>query len=152
LRGVENSKELALLENLKLSVLPEPEQILVAGHEEGREAFLGGGDVLVVIRVGRDDSVPDLSFHENGRELQEGDLLIELFPGKCQPPPDLRIIEAVAQLSEDALRCHECESSVIEKAPEDANGRPLRLDEGADEDVGVEDRAKHDWLRAPLAA
>ncbi len=134
---------MARRENLNLVVLPEPEQILVAGYEEGREAFLGGGDVLVVIRVGRDDSVPDLSFHENGRELQEGDLLAELFSRKCQPPSDLRIIEAVAQLSEDGLRGHERESLGLEKAPEDTTRRPLGLYQGADEDVGVEDRAKH---------
>ncbi len=84
----------------------------------------------------------DPPLDENGDRGQRLDPGVKVLLGEGQILSDLGIPETAPELLESQTRGDDLEGAIPQKAVEDLAGRPCRTNQGADEDVGVEDGAQ----------
>lgn len=111
----------------------------VACDEELGTAFDGRDEVLVIVGVFSHDAELPGTRDRVGKQGEGGHPQIDLFRSQCEIPSDFRIPQTAAQFVHNRRGDNELERLIVDEPRQDLTGRSLRADEGADEDVGVED-------------
>lgn len=131
--------------------LSEVEEMAIAAHEVIGASFQRGFDVPVVVRILRNDPERNRGFDDVCQDCDRREVRLNLGGRRSEVLPDARVPEDSFQLVQDGKGEDEFERGLADEKREDSPRRPPRLDEGAGEDIRVQDRAKHGLPRSALS-